>query len=438
MSALTNHSPNLLLRKIIKWGISPLILVAISIGTVYYLDVNKPIPEERPTRIKQTKVFVKASQQISAPLIGYSQGQVLPKQDLELRSEVAGKIVFVSENLVNGGKIQQGEKLVQIDPSEYQLTVIQRQSKVAQAEQQLAKTRAETLAAQQELSDLGRENPSDLALGIPQLRQAEALLAAAKADLQVAELALSKTNITAPFDGRVESETLTIGQYINRGGLLAQIHATDLMEVRLPLNPEQLTQIGLPLDYYSNYNNSTFEVSFKTDIAEQTLEWQGKVIRVEATIDDKTRSLYAVAEIPQSANPEPPLIKGLFVNAQIQGQLAKKISALPKIALRSNEQLWIVDNNNQLQVLVADIIQRTPDSILVKNLPDNSYVITSALAIPTPGMPLLPIFENGEVAKKTRKKSQSNQPKKPNKKRDKPKASKEAILTTGVNHNHAR
>ncbi|MDU0354174.1 efflux RND transporter periplasmic adaptor subunit [Paraglaciecola aquimarina] len=391
---------NMLVRKLIKWLVAPGILLFISLAVVNWLDSNKPQPNERPTRVKLNKVFVHESIQASTSLKGHSQGQMLPTEDLEIRSEVTGKIEILSDNLVNGGKVTKGELLVQIDQSDYLLEVIQRQSRVAQAEQQLAKVTAETESAQRELADLGRKNPSSLARGIPQLKQAEASLEAAKADLAIAKLALKRTQIFAPFDGRVEKETLTKGQYLNRGGVVAKIHGNDVMEVRLAMNAEQFTQIGLPLDYYSHYQDSKFDVNLTAQVGQSALKWHAKIIRVEAAIDSQTRSLYAVAEVHSQKGQQYPLLKGLFVNAEITGQLVDNVTELPKLALRSNEQLWVVDENNQLKVEIADIVQRKPDSIIVRNLPDHSLVIVSALAIPTSGMPIQPLLPNGQIARK--------------------------------------
>ncbi|MCF2949351.1 efflux RND transporter periplasmic adaptor subunit [Paraglaciecola aquimarina] len=403
-------SHQLFYRKLIKWFVVPSVLLLLSWLIVNWLDANKPQPTERPTRVKNFKVFVHRSEQITTPLVGYSQGQLLPRQDLELRTEITGKIDQLSDNLVNGGKVQKGELLVQIDQSDYQLQVIQRQSKVAQAEQQLATVKAQTQAAQQELADLGRKNPSELALGLPQLKQAEAALKAAQADLSIAELALSRTQILAPFNGRIEQESLTRGQYLNRGGLVAKLHANDVMEVRLAMSSEQFSQISLPLDYYTSYEHSEFTVKLSSQIGRNNYSWDAKIVRVEAAIDSQTRSIYAVAEVHTTIDEKQPLLKGLFVNAEITGRQASQVSILPKAALRSNEQLWIADSNNQLQVLTADIVQRTPDTIIVKNLPNNSLVITSALAIPTPGMPLQPLTTEGEFArKKIKPKNQTKQ-----------------------------
>lgn len=375
-----------------------------------WLDDNKPQPKERPYKVKKIKVFVHESNQISQPLIGYSQGQVLPKDYLELKSEVAGKISYLSPNFVNGGVITKGEVLVQLEDQDYKLTVIQRRAKVAQNEQLLAKAKAETNAAQRELKQLGRENASELALGIPQLKQAEAALESAQAELAQAELDLTRTTITAPFNARIESENLTVGQYINRAGLLVKLFSTEVMEVRLALSTQEISQIGIPLAYYSNFDESVFSVNLSAQIGNDTIVWPAKIVRTESVIDDKTRSVYAVAQVRNSyLNQSRPLLKGLFVNAEIIGNMENDISILPKESLRSNQLIWTVDKDNRLNIITANIIQRTPDSIIVKDLPKGSLVITSALAIPTPGMPVLPIkMGTSEVIRGNKKRSEAN------------------------------
>lgn len=396
---------------LIKWLFLPLLLAVIAWSVSHWMADNKPQPKERPNRVKKVKVFVKQTEQDALFLIGHSQGQVLPKDILEIRSEVAGKISYLSPDLVAGGLINQGDVLVKINSQDYELEVIQKRARVAQAEQQMIRAEAEAQAAQQEIKALGRKNVSSLALGLPQLKQAEAALSSAKAELSIAELALSRTQIIAPFNAIIESEALTVGQYINRSGILLTLFSTEIMEVRLPMTTQQFTQIGLPLAYYANYDNSQFKVTLSARIGVEVKQWHAKIVRTESVIDDKTQSVYAVAEVRNSyGDQKNPLLKGLFVNAQITGQLANDVSVLPKSALRSNQQLWTVNKENELKILDADIVQRTPDAIIVKNLPNNSLVITSALAIPTEGMPVLPIIEGSlKVANRKAKSTSDNQ-----------------------------
>ena len=72
------------------------------------------------------------------------------------------------------------------------------------------------------------------------MRAAELAVKAAQADVAAAELALDRTIIKAPFDGRVQQKRVDIGQFVGNGTPLAQIYALEALELRLPLSDAQL------------------------------------------------------------------------------------------------------------------------------------------------------------------------------------------------------
>ncbi|WP_017446911.1 efflux RND transporter periplasmic adaptor subunit [Gayadomonas joobiniege] len=395
----------------IKWVLTPLILVSFFYAVYYWLEMNKPEPEQRPNRVKKIRVFTYTAENQKIQLKGHSQGQVLPVNMVELKPQVSGPVVYVSPNLVNGGQFKKGELLIEIEPSDYELAVIQKQARVAQASQQLAQTEAEAEAAVLELKSLGRTSVTKLALREPQLKQAKANLKSAEAELAIAKLSLQRTRIYAPFDGRVEKETVSEYQYVNRGNNLASIFSTELMEVRLPLSIEQLSQIQLPAGYYQSYEKSPFTVKLYGQTIEGQTSWPAKIVRTEAVVDNKTRSLFAVAQVknPYQSNTAP-LLSGSFVAAEISGRWIDAGSELPKTALRNNGELWIVGKKNELEIVPANIVQRTPDSIIVTGLKNKTRVITSALAMATNGLKVIPIEQKStlEVSQKAVKKPMEN------------------------------
>ncbi|WAJ71482.1 efflux RND transporter periplasmic adaptor subunit [Catenovulum adriaticum] len=397
---------------IIKWLVTPIVLLGLAYSGYQWLENNKPEPEKRLNKVKRVKVFTIKTTNQSSQLLGYSQGLVSPSSRFDLKNEVEGKISYVSPNMVTGGVIEEGELLLEIEPSEYELNVVQRQAKVAQAEQQLARAKAEANASQVELKSLGRTKASDLALGLPQLRQASALLDSAKAELKLAKLNLARTKIYSPFTGRVEKENININQYINRNTNLATVFSTETMEVRLSMTAKQFAQIELPIGYYQSFENSKFPVRLYSEMAGKEVSWYGKIVRTEAVMDNRTRTIYAVAQVQDAyLNQATPLLSGLFVYAQIKGRAVENTTKLPQQALRNNSELWLVDKQKKLRIIKADIVQRTPDFIIVKNLEPNTLVITSALAIPTEGLNVVPIIQPSpnEIDSSTSKLSQHQQ-----------------------------
>ena len=76
--------------------------------------------------------------------------------------------------------------------------------------------------ARQDLINLGVTNSSPLARREPQLAEAQASLDSAKAQLADAELSLRRTAVVSPFDGRVRSESVDVGQFAGAGQSLEQ------------------------------------------------------------------------------------------------------------------------------------------------------------------------------------------------------------------------
>nr|WP_224746038.1 efflux RND transporter periplasmic adaptor subunit [Neiella litorisoli] len=363
------------------------------------LDINKPVPEARQGKPKRTQVFVQKVAVGEHVMQVVAQGVATPKSSVQLKARVEGQVVAVHPNFVNGGQVRQGDVLVQLETKDYQLSVIQAKAKVAQAAEKFTKAHAQAHSAQRELMELGRHEASELARGIPQLNYAEADLESAKAALAQAELALSRTRILAPFNGIIESESVSIGQLVSRNSNLGKMFANDLMEVALSLSLSDMQLLAMPLNYGSNFTESRYEVELSSQMGPRQVSWQGKVVRSSGLIDPKTRTVQLVVEVPDPyglnnpASDQPPLLAGLFVNALIKGQSMADLAVIPRKALRNKNKIWLADADNRLAVTDVTIISKDQGRAWVKGLAPDSRVITSSLPIATIGMRLRPTNE---------------------------------------------
>ncbi|AWB67807.1 efflux RND transporter periplasmic adaptor subunit [Saccharobesus litoralis] len=385
-----------------------LIIVLLTATSLYMLDVFKPEAEKRQYRPKKVKVFVQTSNVESTQLFAYSQGEVVPKQQIDLRNKVEGQVVYIAPEFVAGGRFNKGQVLFQIDPRDYELVVIQREAKVAQAKQNLAKVEAQSKIAQNELAQLGRDNANDLAKWLPQLEHARSEVKSAQASLSQAQLDLERTNVVAPFDGIVRNENVSIGLYVTRNSNTATLYANDVMEVSLALSGKQLDLIDLPLNYYVGDYASGVDVELSTEIGAKTLTWQGKIVRTEAAFDSRTRTLNAIAEVKVEGKTTD-IVPGLFVSAKISGKHVAQSTVLARTALRKNNEIWLVDNQDKLQVKTVDLIFRDNEKVVITGLDDNTRVITSALAVATPGILVKALDDGSQI-------TAANKPKRKNKK----------------------
>ncbi len=371
--------------------LSTFAIVAVIGAAWMTLELLKPVPQEKPRKVKKLKVFIQPVKAKTTHLTVSAQGIAEPKSEIQLRSEVEGKAVYVSPAFVAGGQFSAGDLLVKLDPQDYELIAIQRRARVTQTKEALQRVRAESENAIEELTLLNRTEASDLAKKLPQLARAEADVASAEAALKQAEINLARTEIRAPFNGMVRKESVAPGQFINRAFVLATIFSVSETEIRLPLRGEQLSQLALPLNYFASPEQSKFTVALSADVAGERGQWTGKIVRTEGVMDKSTRTVYAVVHVDTpyaTDNGRMPLVAGMYVNAQIKGRAIKDAVTLPRKAIRTDSKVWLVDKNETLQIEDVTVVSRDHQNAVVTGLSGKNRVITSALVMAVEGLPV--------------------------------------------------
>ena len=210
------------------------------------------------------------------------------------------------------------------------------------------------------------------------------LLKASQADLEAARLDLSRTSISAPFNGRISEKYVDIGQFVSPGTAVAMVYDTDVVQVRLPLTDRQVALLDLPL----NYDNQTVgemsqaAVVLRSRFAGQDWEWQGHLVRTDASIDVDSRVVYAVAEVdkPFARTPgsqRPPLSPGMFVHATISGRPLADVTQLPRNALRSGGWVMVVDDDQVARPREVVALQSDTEHAWVQGLVSGDRVMVS-------------------------------------------------------------
>lgn len=322
-----------------------------------------------------------------------SQGTVVPRTQSSLVPEVAGRVIEVSPSFNAGGFFEAGDLLLRIESNDYEQSLIQARAAVRQAELRLELQRAEAEVARQEWNDLGSGDGSPLTLRVPQLAEAEAALQAAIAARARAERDLERTEVRAPYSGRLLDKQVDVGQFVNRGTPVARIYAVDFAEVRLPLPDDQLAFVDLPLAYRGSDQETTGPtVTLRADFAGRSYDWVGRIVRTEGEIDPKTRMVHAVARIRDpyghGSDPNrPPLAVGLFVEAEIEGRLVHDVVQIPRAALREGGRVLVIDAEDRLRFREIEILRSTGGRLIVSaGLSDGERVNLSPLAAVTDGM----------------------------------------------------
>lgn len=367
-------------------------VIGLFVGAIIFLSTMRPKPERQEAQSFAPTVFVQEVTYTEAKLSVYAQGEVRPKQEINLTSQVGGKITAVSPDFADGGVIRKGQPLIQIEDTDYRLAVTRARAQVAQAKTSLELEEAESGLARQDYEELqgisGSDGPSDLTLRRPQLARAEADYQAAIANLREAELALARTSLNAPFSGRVRSISANVGQFISPGQQLGRIFSTDVAEIRLPLNDDDLGRIDLSLAFNSPADGPMVTLTAVAAGAERS--WTGQIVRVDAAIDPSTRQVSAIVQVDDpygtGADNGFPLAVGLFVDALIEGPVIQNAVALPRVAIVEGDSVFVVNEDNTVTQRKVKIAAYTRDgAIITGGLTDGERVAVSRVTVPDGG-----------------------------------------------------
>lgn len=360
------------------------------------LFVFKPRAEKLPLKNEAPLAEYVVANELPVSIPVFSQGSIKAKTHIKLVAEVSGRIKNIAQLKSNGGFFKKGELLLSVDDVDYRLAITKSRAQVSSAEQQLARVKTEAGQARYDLKQIGRDPSasSSYALRKPHLAEAEANLQAAKADLEISKLQLERTKVTAPFDGRVVSKQVDVGQYVTPGVLMADIYSTEMVEVRLPLSLYQTELLGLGLRNNQGITNS-ISVTLTSEYSSKQYQWPAKLSHTEGELDSRNRLVFAVAEInsPYSKdanNPEkPPLTPGMFVKAELTGKAKMSVIVLPRAALRYAGEVWLIDEENRLNKKIVELYSKDRDSIYVKSgLRQGDRIIINAIDFPIEGMKL--------------------------------------------------
>lgn len=349
----------------IKRFLFPLAIVVAGLGLAGLIIATGPKLEQQPppSNAPLIRTWIADAQTVQMTSITY--GSVLPRTESELIPEVSGRIVDISPAMVSGGFFKKGDLLLQVDSLDYEVALEQARASLASAKSELSNARK----AHERLLDLAKrqsasQSQQDDALN--RLRFAQASIREATASLSRAERDITRTSITAPYDGRVRSERVDIGQFVNRGASIASLYATDVAEVRLPIQDEELAYLQLPLSGQTDQHMPT--AILRARFAGEEHTWQGRIVRTEGELDPKTRMINVVAQVQspyERSGSRPPLAVGLFVEAEIVGKRVDKVFVLPRSALQANEQVYVVTDRNRLTFREVEVIRKVGEDVYV-------------------------------------------------------------------------
>jgi len=372
----------------------PIIIISVGLIGAFVMIKSRPKVQAKPVTFPAPLVRASIVRLQDFQLAVKSQGTVSPRTESELFSQVSGQVIEVFPQFAPGGFFEKGEILLKVDPLDYELALSRWKAQVAQAKLRLAQEEEEASIAQEEWKRLGKkEQANPLVLREPQLAEAKASLEGAQASLKQAELNLQRTQIRAPFDGRVRTKKVDLGQYISPGAALATVYAVDYAEVRLPVPDNEMGYLDCCLDYRSkNPATLNIDVTLKANYAGRDYRWSGKIVRVEGEIDPLSHMITLVARVEDpygrdQRSDRPPLAVGLFVEAEIKGKLVRDVVVIPRSALRGTESVLEIDDENKLHFRTVDVLRKDSETVVISSgLEQGERICISPLEAVVEGM----------------------------------------------------
>ena len=289
---------------------------------------------------------------------------------------------------VEGSEVKKGDLLYLLEQPPFQAQVDADKANVEQLEAQHTYAQQQLARAQYLL-----KTPAGLEQSVDQTianeRSLAAQVAAAKAQLETAQINLGYTEIRAPIDGKISATEVTEGNAVSpTSGTLANLVSQDPMYVLYPVSVRAGLDLRNRYDAIGGFN----AVVLKLRLPDGQIYGQtGKLDYVSPTVATSTDTITVRAVIPNPrltgvpANSPAPreLFDGEFVTVMIEGVQPITVLAIPRAAVLSDQQgdyVYVVDAQNKAQIRRIQLGQSTPSTAVVTNgLTEGELVISEGL-----------------------------------------------------------
>ena len=389
-----------------------LLAAAIGVGAVALAVVLVSLAPEPERRTPPPDVpFVQTANAVAGSDVipVYGAGTVRPSAEVEIAPQVGGRIVWVHPAFRSGGRMQAGEVIFRIEEADYVHQLREAQAALSARESEYLQAREEAAIARDEYARYAKRQPnagspapaSPLTLREPQLQAAQAALERDEARVASAELVLTRTRVSAPFDGVVRDESVEVGELVRSGQIVGRLVAADAVEVVVPVTGADAALIP-GLWTRSDDGGDLAERAAARVVADYggvRYAWQGSVDRAEATLGEQTRTINVVVRVPDpflsgmggsagTTDTAPfPLLVGKFVDVEIQGLTSREHFRVPRVALQPQNRIWTVRDDGRIRIVPVRVLQRGNDEVFVTGRLQHGWpVVVGGIRFATDGM----------------------------------------------------
>lgn len=360
------------MKNIKKEAMYAALIVMIGSGLTFLLmsgkDKNR-FPEQHGHIITvETLSVQKKDYRLSIPAWGF----VEPSEIIDIRSELSGKIDFVSNDLFRGARVMKGQLLFSLDKREYLNILAEAEAAAEESRQALKKEMGwqKIVKKEVELLDdpdlIAGKNP--LMLRQPQLKELEARLRASTARQDQARLDLERTQITSHCTGVILEESVAPGRYLDTGDISLKLACTGFYNI-IAFYPSEYS-----LD--TGGSNPRIRINGR--------QYEGRVKAVIPQIDSATRQKQALIEFKGDD-----ITIGDYAGLTLSGNCLTDVAVLEKEVLRTSNAVWVLSPAKTLEIRNVTIIGEDSRHVCIaEGLENGDLVIVSHIASPLQGMKL--------------------------------------------------
>ena len=439
---------NLLGRKLL---IIP--VVAIGLITAFLQVKNRADPEKLDYEETTTAVRTITIPSLTVVPSFMGNGNVEPGQVWNGIAQVAGNVIAVDPTFKKGAIVPVNQFLLQIDPTDYELAVVQVETNIEAVQAQIAELEIQEqnsvasltierdslkilnmeIQRKKKLLDSGAASSSELEkeqrgllaqrqniqslentinLYPAERRRFNAELARLNAQLQSARLDLDRTRVTVPFTARISDAGVEQFQFVRQGDRLGSADGISIaeIEVQMPLwriaaliRSEGVTDLSeLRAGDIGDRLGLTAVVSLDRD--NLFAEWEARVARFSDSLDPQTRTLGVIVEVDNPyANVKPgirpPLVKGMFVGVELRGRSRPNTLIIPRSALHG-QHVYVLNQENRLETrAITTGVAGASYYSVTDGLEAGEKIIVSDLVPAIEGMLLHPIDDPETTAR---------------------------------------
>ena len=305
-------------------------------------------------------------------------GRIEAVEDTNITAQVSGYLE--ARHFDEGQMVEKGQLLYSIEPSSFEAQVASAKAALAQAKAVLKKAELDHQRGKN-LLPRGSISQSEFDALTATLLGARAELEAANAQLKLAEVNLSYTQIRAPFSGRISDSKVSTGDLLSpSSGILTTLVSLDPVHTSFSVSERERLNLGMDgIKGDGSAESSGVEVQLELENGEY-FEHLGQLDFLGNRINTQTGTIAMRAVVP---NPDQKLLPGQHIKVNLRDKNAKDVIVIPRRAVQTDLEgdfAMVMAEGNVAERRNVELGAQVEQGIIIKDgLDKDDTVITQGL-----------------------------------------------------------